>query len=342
VNLAILLGLVGAAVTYSSVRLGHIAAAEQGAPSMRLALVQPNQTIERRFELRAYGADAFARDLLELSREAQAAAGGKIDVFVWPEGALRDDPRVAANRSVHRLRASKRVARCGPAAGTPSSPRLRTVVAHNSAFRIYDDGAIDRRYDKNILVPFGEYVPLRDVIPGFDRIPAVGNFEAGRETPVYSSGPARFVFLICYEAIRSAYVRAAMHDDVNLLVNVTVDAWYGDTSEQSEHLMLAAMQSALNGVPLVRATTTGISAVVDARGRDGRADRQVHARFLVRDVRPMHVPGLYTRLGDWFAWLCVALSALLLLVSARARPREPEPAPPPATPKARSSRRRKA
>src|SRR6185503_18553156 len=87
------------------------------------------------------------------------------------------------------------------------------------------------------------------------------------------------------------------------------------TSEQSEHLMLAAMQSALLGVPLVRSTTTGISAFVDARGKIVAQTGKYTREFLVRDVYPMHVPGLYARLGDWFAWLCVAVSALLMLAS---------------------------
>jgi apolipoprotein N-acyltransferase len=316
VNAAILVVLVAGSIAYSSVRLGHIAEAERDAPKMRIALIQPNHTIERRFEIARHGADAFARDLLTLSEEAAAATvdGGKIDVFVWPEGALRDDPMQPSNRSVREF-VGESGAEVWTGGGCYRVTAQRTLIAHNSAFRIFADGAVDRRYDKNILVPFGEYVPLRDVIPGFDRIPAVGNFEPGRETPVYTAGPARFIFLICYEAIRSRYVRAALKDDVNLLVNVTVDAWYGDTSEQSEHLMLAATQSALLGVPLVRSTTTGISAFVDARGKLVAETGKYTREFLVRDVQPMHVPGLYARIGDWFAWLCVAASALLMLAS---------------------------
>jgi apolipoprotein N-acyltransferase len=125
------------------------------------------------------------------------------------------------------------------------------------------------------------------------------------------------VFLICYEAIQSAFVRAALDGDVNLLVNVTIDAWYGDTSEQSQHLMLAAAQSAMNGVPLVRSTTTGISAIVDARGVITDQTGVFTREALVGEVRPLRVPGLYARLGDWFAWACVLMSAALILASRR-------------------------
>jgi apolipoprotein N-acyltransferase len=191
----------------------------------------------------------------------------------------------------------------------------RRVASYNSAFRIYGDGLLDRRYDKNILVPCGEYVPLRSVIPGFDRIQTVGVYDPGTEVPKYDSGKARFIFLVCYEAIRPAVVRAAIDDDVNLIVNVTVDAWYGDSSEQSQHLMLAAVQSALNGLPLVRSTTTGISAFVDARGLLVAQTRTFTREVLVRDVRPVRVASVYSRWGDWFAWLCVLASALLLIAA---------------------------
>jgi apolipoprotein N-acyltransferase len=320
-NVAIAACLTAAAIGYSTVRLAHIAVAESQASQLRVALIQPNQSIERRRQMARSVPDAFARDLLSLSRQAageEGAGGAKIDVFVWPEGALRVDPGQPRNRSVLEfVRQSGSEVWTG--AGHYTEGPGGTLVANNSAFRIYDGGTIDKRYDKNILVPFGEYVPLRDVIPGFDRIPAVGNFEPGRSVPIYEAGTTHFVFLICYEAIRSAFVRSAIADGVNLLVNVTIDAWYGDTSEQSQHLMLAAVQSALNGVPLVRATTTGISAFVDARGIITAQTRKYTREALVREVRPVRVASLYSRLGDWFAWLCVVASAGLMIAAARKR-----------------------
>jgi apolipoprotein N-acyltransferase len=249
--------------------------------------------------------------LLTLSRETAAGANGAIEVFVWPEGALRVDPAQARNRAVLEFVRSTG-AEVWTGANHYERDRLGRPIVHNSAFRIFGRGSIDRRYDKNVLVPFGEYVPLRGVIPGIERVQAIGDFEAGADVPIYDTGRARFVFLICYEAIRSAFVRASLRDGANLIVNVTVDAWYGDTSEQSQHLMLAAAQSALNGVPLVRATTTGISAVVDARGVITDATGVFTRAAIVREVRPVRVSGPYARWGEWFAWLCVAASALLI------------------------------
>lgn len=313
-NAAALAALLLVAGGYSTWRLGEIRRAEDSAATMRVALVQPDHTIDRRHELDGMKPSAFADDLVAMSRDAAAAAvrdGAKIDVFVWPEGALRSDPVRAPNTAVGDF-----VRSSGAEVWTGANHKEVDRDGHrrefNSAFRVFAGGAVDRRYDKNILVPFGEYVPLRDVVPGFRDIHTAGNFEAGREVPVYDAGPARFVFLVCYEAIRPAFVRKAIGSGANLLVNVTVDAWYGDSSEQSQHLMLAAVQSALNGLPLLRSTTTGISAFVDASGVITASTGTFTREVLVRDVKPLRVASLYSTWGDWFAWACVAASVLLL------------------------------
>jgi apolipoprotein N-acyltransferase len=145
--------------------------------------------------------------------------------------------------------------------------------------------------------------------------------------------------LICYEAIRHRYVRQAVRDGADVLVNITYDAWFGDTSNPSQHLMLSALQAAQFGVPLVRAATTGISAAVDARGRfiasvdpPGLFVEEPFPRYttavykrtvLTADVKRVRVPTPYTTLGDWFAWLCVLFSCLALVRSLPSRRVDP-------------------
>jgi apolipoprotein N-acyltransferase len=313
--------VLGAAV-FSHARLADIAAAESSATPLRIAIIQPFHTIPIRDEMERQRGDVFAKDHIALSREAIAASPGPIHAFVWPEGALRVEPARRSNAAVLEF-ARETGAEVWTGANHWETERGRVSGAHNSAFRIRADGTIDRRYDKNILVPFGEYMPLVDYLPVLERIKLPGNFQAGTEVPVYESGGARFVFLVCYEAIRNVFVREALGADANLLVNVTVDAWYGELSEQSQHLMLAAIQSALNGVPLVRSTTTGISAFVDARGVLTAQSGNFTREFLVEEVRPVRVPGLYSKVGEWFAWLCVAVAAALLFASRRVTPRRP-------------------
>jgi apolipoprotein N-acyltransferase len=316
INATVAAALALAAVAYSGARLEQIAEIESNTPPLRAAIIQPNHTIERRHQLARAGVEAFAADLIEQSLEAidEARARGGLDVLVWPEGALRADPLDSRHRPVRAL-ARERGIEIWTGANHRASDADGGRIAHNSAFRIDRYGKVDRRYDKNILVPFGEYVPLADRIPALDAIPAVARFDAGVDTPTYTTEETKFVFLICYEAIRSGYVRAAISGGANLMVNVTVDAWYGDSAEQSQHLMLAAIQSALHGIPMLRATTTGISAVVDARGQITSRTGVFTRESLVTEARPMRLPGSYTRKGEWLAWGSVMASAALLLAS---------------------------
>ena len=166
-----------------------------------------------------------------------------------------------------------------------------------------------------MLIPFSEYVPFKAVFPGLVWIRPPGNFKAGQGPRIYSSDVADFTFLVCYEAIKSNYVRLGVQRGANLLVTVSGDARSGNHSEQSQHLMLAASQSALFGVPLVRATTTGISAIVDARGRITAQTDVFERTALVGALRPMQILSLYSQHGDWFAWSCIAISVLMLAMS---------------------------
>jgi apolipoprotein N-acyltransferase len=316
-NAGVLVALVACAFACSAVRLARIESAEAEAESLRVALVQPNYDVVRRREMRRKEPGVFARDLVALSREA-ARQFGRIDVFVWPEGALAGEPRAPRNGAVLEF-----VRETGAEVWTGANvSRLGADGLHwstNSAFRIFGDGVVDERYDKNILVPFGEFMPLADEIPALRKIRGPGNFARGQGLSVHDGGLARVAFLICYEAIRSGYVREAVRQDPDLLVNLTFDAWFGKTSEPDQHLMLSAIQAAQYGLPLLRSTTTGISAFVDARGRITAQTGVFTREVLVRDVKKVRIPSFYARAGDWFAWACACFAAGLLAAGLRRR-----------------------
>lgn len=325
-NAGVLLLLLLSTLAYSTQRLAEIERAEADTKPLEIALIQPNYTIERRRELLRKPPGAFVRDLVTLSREVARRTPGRIDVYVWPEGALPQPPGEARNLAILDF-ARESGAEIWTGANFQKSSLEGLGVHHNSAFRIDESGGIDRRYDKTILVPFGEYVPLKGVLPGLDRIKLPGDFEAGGGLNIYSSGLAKFAFLICYEAIKSSYVRTGIQRGAELLVNVSGDARSGDHSEQSQHLMLVSIQSAQFGVPLVRSATTGISAFVDARGLITAQTSAFERGGLVRTVRPMRIHSVYAHYGDWFAWACVAISAMFLAVADEARPTKPATLP---------------
>jgi apolipoprotein N-acyltransferase len=299
------------AMAVSALRLDRIDALEASADSLRVALVQPNHDVSRRREMRRQEPEAFANDLVAMSRAAMREHPG-IEVFVWPEGALTREPGAERNRSVLAFAREAGVEVWTGANFRPAASEGRRR-SYNSAFRIDRNGQVDVRYDKNILVPFGETMPLAERFPALRGIRGPGDFARGDSLPIYDGASARFAFLICYEAIQAAYVRRAVLQAPDLLVNLTFDAWYGDTSEPHTHLMLAAIQAAQYGLPLLRSTTTGISAIVDTRGlirsKTGVFTREV----LVADVLKVRHPTFYARVGDWLPWSCSALALGLLL-----------------------------
>ncbi|MEE2829479.1 MAG: apolipoprotein N-acyltransferase [Myxococcota bacterium] len=326
VNSAVLVSLVLVAVLYSGFRLRVIDAAEEEAETARIAMVQTNRGVEALRVLRKKGPQAQVEDFARLSAQT-LARDPDIDVLVWPEGALRGSARHPTSRSARRLVRDHGV-ELWTGGGAWKKAEGDRRVFFNSGFRLSrstEEGSrrveTGPRYDKNILLPFGEFMPLEDLLPILKKIQGVGNYEPGEGLVDYETPHGHFVFLICYEAIRHRYVRGGIQAGADLLVNITYDAWFGDTSNPTQHLMLSAAQSAQYGVPLVRAATTGISAYVDARGVLVDTSPLFKRTVLVSEVKRVQVPSPYAALGDWFAWICVLSSALIVLWGKRSEPR---------------------
>ncbi len=298
---------------------GRIAAAEAEATPLRLALVQDNIKRVQMQTMIRNDPQAMARELVSFS-EAALRADPQIRVIVWAEGALRSPPDAKWSRPV-RMFASRLDGELWTGAITRKRERDGHITYYNSAYRIHAGGRIDPPYHKNTLVPISEALPSISWLPDFTRlvgaIQGVGQISAGQESELYDTTWGRVAFLICYEAILPDSMRQAVAQGAALLANFTYDAWFGDTRELDQHLSMVRAQVAQLGVPMVRATTTGISAFIDARGqvtaRGGRYTREV----IVSDTHPLHANGLYAEIGPWFAWLCSALILPLLLWSLR-------------------------
>ncbi|HXZ85515.1 MAG TPA: apolipoprotein N-acyltransferase [Myxococcota bacterium] len=207
------------------------------------------------------------------------------------------------------------------AIGVTAVPGQREAQIHNSIFVLSPDGGDDvvDRYDKTVLVPFGEYVPLRAV---FGRLQAVASGLA--DLPDLTPGPRPRLLqglsrlgpehalagLICYEVVYPSLVRRVVRDGARVLLNLTNDAWYGRSSAPHQFLAIAQLRSAEHGLPMLRDANTGVSALIDASGAVLEETPIFERRLLVVDATPAR-PGatLYTRLGDWPLWFGAALLA---------------------------------
>jgi apolipoprotein N-acyltransferase len=315
---ALVLSLAGLGVlslSVSALRLHEIEEAEAGATTRRIALVQSNLEMTDVYTMLRQKRSSLVNKYVALSYEA-LEKDPDIDVFIWPEGALSGTPSSPYNRALLDF-----VEKHGVEVWTGGDDSRLNAQGkyglYNAAFRVSGDGAVDTPYHKTILLPFGEFMPLADVFPILNKIEGVGRFTPGDGIHMYQAPAGRFCFLTCYEAIRNEYVRDGVLADADLLVNITYDAWFGDTSCPGQHLMLAALQSAQYGVPLVRAATTGISAFVDLRGLITQKSAIFTEDVLVGDVKRLRLPTLYAKWGDWFPWLCVCFCVAFVLMRCR-------------------------
>jgi apolipoprotein N-acyltransferase len=188
------------------------------------------------------------------------------------------------------------------------------------------EGALAFRYHKIRLVPFGEYVPLQPLLTLGGRVAAklvrqVSDFTPGDSFATAEVEGGRLSASICYEAIFPDLLREFVVRGSELLVNVTNDGWYGTTSAPFQHFAMARFRAVENGRYLVRAANTGITAVVDPRGRVLERTALFERTVLVRDVPFVAEETFYARHGDLFAWACLGatLSFTVFVLVRRSR-----------------------
>jgi len=301
-----------AVLLFGAYRLHVIRGLEQDAPSLRVGLVQLNLGIKER--ARRNRDDRYGI-LEEYFDESAKAIEQGAQVVVWPEGASPYRVTGSRGREIAAFARSQDAELWIGALSSKRDPETKHRRYFNSAYRYDAEGKQDQRYDKIILLPFGEFIPGRSLFPKLVRkIPGVGNFYPGEDVVVFDTSWVRFNFLICYEAIRSRLVRRSVKAGSRFFVTITNDAWFGATSCPSQHLMLTANRCTEYGCPMVRVATTGISAVVDPRGQLVRETEAYAKETVVADVPLIYAPTIYTRIGDAFSWICVAGCGWALVV----------------------------
>lgn len=308
----------GGAGLYGRHRMADTQLREQAAPKRRSALAQPNVG-EVELHNNPY---ASVRTLWAQSAEAHVR---NADLIVWPEVGFN-----VAQVDLRNARAAGYIQHGIPASFIAGIERVEGQDRYNSAVMISREGRFGDHFDKIQLLAFGEYIPLGDVFPVvYKWSPMSSHLSRGATTAPLRDGPWRYATFICYEDILPAIVRATMQPKdggrAHALVNLTNDSWYGTGHEQEQHLQLAAMRSIEHHRWMIRATSTGISAFIDASGKVLQRLPRDTAGVLVRDVPMLEGETLYQRWGDWPGWLSLAALLSGLLASRLRRPRAPSP-----------------
>ena len=306
---------------------------------LRVTAIQPSvpQTM-------IWSASEDSKRLTELLDLSQRALTNPADLLLWPESAV---PSVdeAVYKAINQFVRSNHVWLILNADDVALLPHATNYF--NSAFLIGPDGRWRQTYHKRQLVIFGEYVPLATWLPFLKWFtPITGGWTAGDQAaqfeikttapevsdqvftlvnnneaskpkirPTIKASP-----LICFEDIFPRLGRDAADDDTDILVNLTNDGWFGESSEQWQHAAAAVFRAVENNRPLIRCANNGVTCLIDSHGRIlqslADASGSVHRRGAMTSEIPVAgnlTPTYYHRHGDWFAWICVGLTAVSLL-----------------------------
>lgn len=292
------------AVAYGALRISQVDAAVAAAPKAKVGVVQANMSLLAKRRDKEEGLRRHLRLSQELIREE-----GPLDLVVWPETAVvrAMDERNASNYY-------ERVVL--PRIGAPAVfgavlvrqvDDVRRYVLFNSA--LVSDPATGRkvegRFDKHYLLAFGEYLPFGDTFPKlYELSPHSGRFTPGTEAKPVPFGEHQLAVFICYEDIIPSFVNSIMKNgDAQLLVNITNDAWFGDTTEPWIHLALSKLRAIEQRRFFVRSTNSGVSAIVDPVGRVVAHTETFKQQTIAAPIAWLHGGTVFRALGELPWWL---------------------------------------
>ena len=289
---------VGLAVFLTSFGLYRTATFDVGELNYMVTMVQGNVDQGLKWDPQ-YQADTI-RKYGQLSLSAISA--NDPEVVIWPETAMpfylqEDTPFRKAVEILARDTDTPLI--IGSPAYKVTDTKTNAYVLYNRAWLMDSTGRTTQSYDKEHLVPFGEYMPFEDWVPFEKLVQAAGNFIPGQDNqPLRLNGVALGMF-ICYEAIFPDLAQQQVERGASILVNISNDAWFGKTSAPGQHLGLATMRAVEQGRWLARCTNTGISAFIDPVGRLAAVGNQFRAESLSMKVASLTVLTVFHQIRGW-------------------------------------------
>jgi apolipoprotein N-acyltransferase len=294
---------------YGYLRMNDVDQEAARSPSLKVGLVQGNIDQSIKWD------ESFQLETLKIYRRLSLkVAEGKPDLIIWPETAtpffFQEEKKyqplvleIPENANAFLL------------FGTPFyKARGGKIDYYNSAFLVSPSKELIARYDKIHLVPFGEYIPLRKLLFFIESSigEGIGNFKPGKGIVTLSLPQGKFGVLICFEIIFPDLCRRFVKEGADFLVTTTNDAWFGRTSAPYQHLSMATFRAIENRVFVARAANTGISAIIDPKGKVVKQGDIFTEEAMSGTIRIMKNKTFYTLYGDVFAWICSAFSIILL------------------------------
>lgn len=299
--------MVGLTVTYGHFRLTQGQKEKSHFPHVNSVIIQGNidQSVK-------WSPAYQAKTMMTYQRLSHSTHRFRPGLIVWPETSL---PFFFQNSKVYQQKVYA-IAKKSGALLVFGSPAYKTIDGntkyYNRAYLVAPNDEPPQYYDKVHLLPFGEYVPLKNLLFFVSRlVPAAGDFDAGERIAPLKHGKLSMGILICYEAIFPGLARAHALAGANILINITNDAWFGMTSAPHQHLVMAAFRTVENRIPMIRAANTGLSAFIGVYGNiiDQSAPFTTEVLKATLDI-PKSPLTFYTRFGDIFAFVAIVISLI--------------------------------
>ncbi|MDO8734241.1 MAG: apolipoprotein N-acyltransferase, partial [Elusimicrobiota bacterium] len=232
-----------------------------------------------------------------------------LQLIVWPEssvpGFLKNDKKLYNWIS--------EIAKKTKTQHLVASNDYKNGKLYNSAFLVSSYGKITGEYSKNHLVPFGEYMPLRNFLSKFIKVVnEIGEFSSDEKYNVLHSSAGKLGINICFEAIFPNEIRKSVKNGAEIIVNLTNDAWYLKTSASYQHFTMNVFRAVENRRFVVRAANTGVSGFIDPTGRIQSKTEIFTTTVLIDKIQPLQELTFYTKFGDIFTYLCIIISIILL------------------------------
>lgn len=304
--------LISAIAAAIALQIGVLARPAQFPATHQAVLVQENVPLLEQPEWTPRYFDQTVADLVQLSVKAGPRPPAESPgLIVWPESPAPffiADPRLKQwlTALAQDTNSYLVIGSLGETTDARGRPHLL-----NSALVMDPRGNMAGRYDKIHLVPFGEYVPMQRVLFFADKLTReVGDFARGSDRKVFDLSGVHAGIFICYESIFPGEVREFTANGAQVLINISDDLWYGETSAPWQHLQMSRMRAMENHRWVLLATNNGTTASIDPLGRVvAQAQRNVRTALLA-PYAPQNESTFYSRNGDLFAWGCVVISCL--------------------------------
>jgi apolipoprotein N-acyltransferase len=315
------LGAIGIALLFGTLRINQLRATPS-AGRLTVALVQGNvpQSLK-------WNPSDLARNFQVYAEATLLAARQHPDLVIWPETAatfffMPESEYTDQGLSIHAayrklLLTLIRNTHQPILFGALALDFDGEVSTRNRADLLSADGELVGYYDKMILVPFDEYVPMPHLLGRFIDKPveSIGRITAGTHQPLLPVKDAKLGVLICYESIFPSLARNSVRAGANVLVNLSNDAWFGTTSAPYQLLAMAAMRALENHTVMVRVANTGISAIVNPVGEIVSPTKLDTRVTETENISWISSRTFYTEHGDVFAMACAAITAIGSLVA---------------------------